>query len=220
MDNKELRKLKRRLIDDENWDVEEFERMKEEFDDDPEKYKPLLGMLLREINLSTADEYNYNYGFSLYEVVQYSGGYAFLKPLSDELMPKGWSQDQITERFEEYFQAYSDGGEPISVIEKLSDVFREGLQSTNLEYKQLSQKFLGHILSLLRFIVRERRPSDPYQDEYVKSILGLLVSLYRFYDAKLIDQTIKEIPRKYHDFYFDQKKQYEDFRKEFPGSKY
>lgn len=124
------------------------------------------------------------------------------------------------ELLEEFFQPYSDGGEPLWFTVDLKDVFREGLQSDDLEYKMLTEKFMRHILRLLKFIMRKERRYDPYHDDYVRSILEILFWLYKFYDGKLIDQAVESLPDKYRDYFYAQKKQLDDFRKQYPGLKF
>lgn len=48
--SKNIRELRARLIHNGVWNFEEFEKMEQEFEDNPEKYKYLLELLLEDIN--------------------------------------------------------------------------------------------------------------------------------------------------------------------------
>ena len=203
MDWKELHKIRARLVSNGGWNCDEFEEMEQDFKDDPDKYRPFLEVLLNDINFY-ADEYHWNYGYTLEHVVPITGGKKFLRVLIKTLMPKGKTQESITGYFEEFFQPYSDGGEPIWILGYLDDILKEGLQSSDQDYKMLTESFLSKIFDLLQYLQRETRYHDPYIDDYIESILSVFVWIYKFYpDTNRIDQAVSVLPDKYKNYFYN-----------------
>ena len=220
MDWKELHKMRARLVSNGGWNCDEFEEMEQDFENDPDKYKPILEVLLNDINFY-GDEYHWNFHYTLEHVIPHTGGKKFLRVLIRMLMPKGQNQESITEYFQEFFHPYSDGGEPICTLSYLTDILKEGLQSKDQDYRMLTETFLSQIFDLLQYLQKEPpyKGYDPYIDDYIESILYMFVWLYKkFYtDTNRIDQAVSVLPDKYQKYFYEQKKLLDDFRKEHPG---
>jgi len=179
-----LEKLRKQLIHGySSWNSDEFKKIengKFNYFRYKGNYQSALRSLMREIEYRVpADEYHYNYMFTIENVVKYTGGMQFLKILSDILILKDREQEIISSYFAEFFYPIQDGDNYIHYITELEHILYWGLSSRNEDYVYLAERFLTQIFELLNALIHiDMYPFNlPDKEVFIKSILKLIYKI-------------------------------------------